>query len=290
MKKVLQTTLVYLALTSGAIIYALSIALLLNPLGLAPGGVSGIAIIINKLTGLSTGVMMFLINVPLMLIAIIKFGPKFFFETSYVIAISSITTDFLALWTKGASIITDDRLLAAFAGGALMGIGIGIVFRAGATTGGTDILVKLLRRKYKHINTGTIFFLSDLLIIAISAFAFNDIELALYALISVFINGKVVDIVLYGFDGGKLVYIISDTGDEISKRLLNELETGVTVTDGVGAYSGTTKHVLLCAVKNNAFPKLRRIVKEEDKAAFVIVTGTTEVIGEGYKSIEKEEL
>ncbi len=277
-------------MTLGGLLYAIAIAIFLNPLELAPGGVSGIAIIINSLTGISTGLMIFVFNIPLIVIAFIKFGKEFCFSTVYVIGVYSTATDIISKLTEGKAIITSDPLLAAFAGGALMAIGIGIVFRAGSSTGGTDILIKLLRRRYRHINTGTIFFLFDLAVIAVSAVAFKNIEVALYALITVFIDSKVLDFVLYGLDRGKLVYIISDHGEAIAKRLLIELDTGVTFTEGSGAYSGEAKRILMCAVKNHSFPKLRQIVKEEDGSAFIIVSDTAEIIGEGHKPIEKEEL
>ncbi len=277
-------------MTLGGLLYAIAIAIFLNPLELAPGGVSGIAIIINSLTGISTGLMIFVFNIPLIVIAFIKFGKEFCFSTVYVIGVYSTATDIISKLTEGKAIITSDPLLAAFAGGALMAIGIGIVFRAGSSTGGTDILIKLLRRRYRHINTGTIFFLFDLAVIAVSAVAFKNIEVALYALITVFIDSKVLDFVLYGLDRGKLVYIISDHGEAIAKRLLIELDTGVTFTEGSGAYSGEAKRILMCAVNNHSFPKLRQIVKEEDGSAFIIVSDTAEIIGEGHKPIEKEEL
>ncbi len=277
-------------MTFGALLYATAIALFLNPLELAPGGVSGIAIIINSLTGFSTGLMIFIFNLPLMVIAFIKFGKDFCFSTVYVISVYSTATDIISKLSGGKAIITSDPLLAAFAGGALMAIGIGIVFRSGGSTGGSDILIKLLRRRYRHINTGTIFFVFDLAVIAISAIAFRNIEIALYALLTVFIDSRVLDFVLYGLDRGKLVYIISNRENEIANRLLTELDTGVTFTEGAGAYSGKPKRILMCAVKNHNFPKLRQIVKEEDGNAFIIVSDTTEIIGEGHKPIEKEEL
>ncbi len=277
-------------MTLGGLLNAIAIAIFLNPLELAPGGVSGIAIIINSLTGISTGLMIFVFNLPLIIIAFLKFGKDFCFSTVYVISIYSTATDVISKFTSGRAIITSDPLLAAFAGGALMAIGIGIVFRAGSSTGGSDILIKLLRRRYKHINTGTIFFLFDLAVIAFSALVFKNIEVALYALITVFIDSRVLDFVLYGLDRGKLVYIISDHGEIIAKRLLTEIDTGVTFTEGAGAYSGEVKRILMCAVKNHNFPKLRLIVKEEDENAFIIVSDTAEIIGEGHKPIGKEEL
>ncbi len=290
MKKFVSVFLKILVMTLGALIYSVSISLFLNPLGLAPGGVSGIAIIINKLTGTSTGLMIFIFNIPLMILALIKFGKKYFFSTLYVISVYSTATDIIARFTNDQPVITENPLLAAFAGGALSAIGIGLVFRMGASTGGTDIIIKMLRRRYKHINTGTIFFALDLIIIFLSAAAFKDIEIALYALIAVFVSSRVLDFVLYGLDRGKLVYIISDKSEVIAKRLLIEVDTGVTLTDSTGAYSGATKQVIMCAVKNHTFPKLQAIVKDEDSSAFIIVSDTAQVIGEGHKSIYTEDL
>ncbi len=290
MKKFLSLALRIIMLTLGALLYAVSISVFLNPLNLAPGGVSGIAIIINSLTGFSTGLMIFLFNLPLMVIAFIKFGKDFCFSTLYVVGVYSTATDIISKLTDGKAVITDDPLLAAFAGGALMAVAIGIVFRSGGSTGGSDILIKMLRRRYRHINTGTIFFGFDLVVIAASAVAFKNIEVALYALITVFISSRLLDFVLYGLDRGKLVYIISDHGQVIANRLLVELDTGVTFTEGSGAYSGASKRILMCAVKNHNFPKLRQIVKDEDKNAFIIVSDTAEIIGEGHKPIEKEDL
>lgn len=289
-KQTMETIKRFGMLTVGAFIYALAIALFLNPLQLAPGGLSGISIIINSFTGFSTGALFFLLNVPLMILALIKFGSKFFFGTGYVVISSSLMTDAIILLAKGKPLITSNLLLAGFSGGTLLALGIGIVFRAGATTGGTDILVKLLRRKYGQINTGTIFFAVDFVVIAASAIAFHNIEIALYAVITIFVESCVLDLVLYGLDKGKLVYVISSQNESISKRILYELDSGVTTVNGIGAYSGDERTIILCAIKNHSFPKLRKIVKEEDSGAFLIVSNTTEVFGNGYKPIDKEDL
>jgi len=290
MKKVFSEVFRYFMLTVGSAIYALAIAIFLDPLTLAPGGVSGIAIIINTLWHIPTGTLILCINIPLMIIALVKFGKRFFFSTAYVTVVSSITIDVIEKMTNGKPIITEDLLLASIAGGACLAIGIGIVFRSGGTTGGSDIVIKLLRQKYRHLNTGTIFFVFDLAVISVSAIAFKNIEIALFALISVFISSRVLDFVLYGLDRNKLVYIISDKSKIIATRLMNELEIGVTYVNGEGAYTGKEKQIILCAVKNQTFPKLKKIVKDEDKLSFLIVSDATSIFGEGYKAIDKEEL
>lgn len=277
-------------LTVGAFMFALAVSLFLNPLKLAPGGISGISVIINRLTGFPTGTMLLILNIPILIIAFFKFGYKLFLSTMYVLGIQAIFTDLIMAYTGGRPIITENLLLAGVAGATIMAIGIGTIFRCGGTTGGVDIIVKMLRKKYRHINTGTIFFVADFCVIVLSAIAFRDIEIALYALIVIFINSRVLDFVLYGMNHSKLVYIISDNYETISKRLTNELDLGATILRGEGAYTGRTKNMLLCAVKNHAFPDLRRMVREEDPKAFLIVSDTTEIFGEGYDPIEKEEL
>ena len=274
----------------GAIVYASGVALFLDPLSLAPGGISGLSIIIGKISGIPTSILYFAFNVPLLLIAWRKFGFRLLSSTILVIISISATMGVVNFFTNGAPIITENKLLAGVAGGVMIATGIGLVFRMGATSGGVDIIVKLLRLKFKHINTGTIFFATDMMIIALSAILFKDIELALYALVAVFVNSKVIDFVLYGTNRSKLVYIISDAEKEIAERVTHELDLGATIIKGEGAYTGKEKNLLMCAVKTHSFPKLRKLVKDVDRHAFMIVSDTTEIFGEGYQAIDKEDL
>jgi len=290
MKKVFSEILRYLLLTLGSMIFAVAITLFLNPLGLAPGGVSGIAIIVNHLTGLPTGTVSLCINIPLMIIAFFKFGKRFFFSTAYVTILSSLAIDTVAKFTNNQPIITDNPLLAGVAGGVCLALSVGTIFHAGGSTGGSDIVIKVLRKKYKYLNTGTIFFCFDLCVIAASAIAFKNIELALYALIVIFVISRVLDFILYGLDKCKLVYIISDKSEELALRITKDLDLGVTFIDGEGGYSGKEKRILLCAVRNQQFPKLKKAVKDEDNKAFIIVSNASSVYGEGHQAIDKEEL
>lgn len=276
----------YVIITVASFIYAVAVSLFLDPNSLAPGGVTGISIIFNRLTGLETGTWIFIINIPIMLLGAWKFGIRFILSTFYCTAITSFFTNILA--HVGA--LTDDLLLASVVGGSLQAVAIGWVFKAGATTGGTDIIVKVLRIKFPYLKTGSIFFITDAVIVTTSAFVFRDINKALYAGMVVFITSTVLDIVLYGRDGAKLIYIISDKSEIITKRLLEELDVGATYVNGSGAYSGVEKRVIMCVIKKQLSPKAEEIVKQEDPVAFMIVTSASEIFGEGYKSILSEKL
>lgn len=171
-----------------------------------------------------------------------------------------------------------------------MAVSLGMVFKAGATSGGTDIIVKLLRLRLPHLKTGLLFLLTDAVIVTASAFVFKDIDTALYAGLVVVINSVLLDVVLYGRDGAKMFFIISDRHREIGNRLLEELDISATYISGRGAYSGMDKDVILCIVKKHLSPKLEEIVRQEDPRAFTIITSATEIYGEGYKSIFSQKL
>lgn len=270
----------YGMITAGSILFAIAISLFIDPNNLAPGGVTGIAIIVNHYINLSTGTVTFLVNIPLLLIGVWKFGIKFFISTIVATCMGSVFIDVLA--PIGA--LTDDRILCAVAGGALIGISLGLIFKAGATTGGTDIVARLLKLKLPHVETGKLFILVDTLIVVASAVAFRDIEVAMYAGICVFVTGKMFDVVLYGAAGAKLVFVISDKEEEIAKRFMNELDSGVTYVHGIGAYTDSNKRIIMCALKKQLLPKAEDIVKEIDLNAFIIITSANEIVGEGYRS------
>ncbi len=276
----------YLIITLASLGYAAAVSLFVDPNNMAPGGVTGIAIIINRVLPVETGTLIFLLNIPILLFAIWKFGIKFTISTIYALSLISVFTNILSSF--GAA--TDDILLAALAGGALTAVSIGLILKAGATTGGMDIIVKWLRIKLPHLKTGVIFFFVDVIIVSISGIIFHDIEAALYAAIAVIVSSVVLDIVLYGKDEAKLIYVISDKAEKITVRLLDELNVGVTHIEGRGAFSGKEKKVLMCAVKKTISPQIEVIVKEEDAEAFMIITRATEVFGEGYKSYFSERI
>ena len=171
-----------------------------------------------------------------------------------------------------------------------MALAIGWVFKAGATTGGIDIIIKVLRLKIPHLKTGSLYLMMDAAVVTLSAFVFKDIDRALYAGGVVLVASFLLDVVLYGRDEAKLIYIISDKSENIAKRLLEELDIGVTYMQGSGAYSGKDKKVIMCVMRKPLSPKAEEIVKQEDHQAFMIVTSAMEIYGEGYKSYFSEKL
>ena len=263
-----------------SIIYAVGISLFLDPNNLAPGGVTGISVILNRLTGAPTGTIYFLINIPIVILGIWKFGFQFMGKTAFAVMMTSFFTNLFV----GMGAFTDDPILAALFGSVLMATGIGLIFRTGATTGGTDIIIKIIRQHFPYLKTGFLFQCTDVIIVAISGLVFKNVNTALYALIAVLINGKALDYVLYGGDEAKMVYIITSKPNEIGKQIMNEIESGVTYLHGTGGWTGDEKKVMFCVVRRTQGPQVEELVKELDPQAFMIVTSANEIYGEGYKS------
>lgn len=276
----------YVVITIAAFLYAASVSLFLDPNRLAPGGVTGISIILNKVINVETGTLVMLINIPILIIGTWKFGFRFILSTIYCTSLTSIFIN--ALQPIGP--ITEDPFLAALAGGALMAVGLGLVFKSGATTGGTDIIVKILRVHLPHLKTGSLFLILDAVVVLVSALVFKNIDVAMYAGLVVLINSTLLDVVLYGRDGAKMIFIISDKHEIIAKRLLEDLDLGVTYMSGAGAYSGKEKKVIFCVMRKQLSPKVEEIVRSEDPGVFMIVSSATEIFGEGYKNIFSERL
>lgn len=286
-KKIGKKFMGYVLMTLACFCYAVGISLFVEPNNIASGGVTGIAIILNKAIGGSTGIWFFVINIPILLIGMWKFGFKFLMSTVYCTTIISVFTDLLSHY---GSPLTNDVLVATIAGGMLTAIGMGGVFKAGATTGGMDIVVKLCKLKFPYMKTGSLFLIMDFLVVLASAFVFQDIDRAFYSAMEVFVTSTLLDLVLYGKDGAKLIYIISDKSEKIAARLLDELNIGVTYMEGQGAYSGREKKVIMCVTKKQIAPRAEEIVKEEDPNTFMIVSSASEIYGQGYKSYFSEKL
>lgn len=265
-------------------LYSAGVALFLDPNNLAPGGVTGVSILLNRLIHIETGTLILVLNIPLLIIAWKKFGWRFVVGTlSALVLISTFTNVF-----ERFEPITKDMLLAAVAGGICIAVGLGTVLKSGLTTGGTDIVVRLLRLKHPHIKTGSLFLIVDLIVISGSLLVFRDFEKAMYAVIAIMITSWVLDLVLYGKDEAKLIYIISDEPDKIAKQFMEELDMGVTYLEGVGAYTEKNKKIIMCVVKKRIAPKVEEVVKLTDTNAFMIVTSASEIFGEGYKSYHAE--
>lgn len=278
----------YLLITIGALLYAIGTSLFTDPNNIAPGGLTGAAIVLNRIVPFGTGAWFMVMNIPILFLAIYKFGIRFTISTVYSTLIISLFTDILAKYFMGFAVY--DVVLGDIFGSVFLAIGIGLTFKSHATTGGTDVIIKVLRQKYPHIKTGVLFLLVDAFVITFAGFVLKDIKVVLYSILSVAITSYVIDVVLYGRDEAKFIYIISDNTDKITQRLLEELDVGVTHVFGQGAYSGEDKKVIMCAIKKRLSPLAEDIVREEDPEAFMIVTSATEIFGEGYKSYFDERI
>ena len=280
--KVLRWIVDIILVIIGAGLYATGLHSFATPNNIASGGVGGISIIINELTGISVGIMYGAINVPLVIIGLIFLGKKMMIKTVISVAVITTATDFLLPYLNVPMYSDGDKILAAIFGGIFFGTGMGLVYLREGTTGGTDIINKLINRKFPHFSMGVIMLATDAVVIVASMIVFGTIEAGLYSMISIFIASKVMDMILYGSFEGKMLLIFSDKYEMISDYIMTSLERGVTYLDGTGAYSKEEKHVICCAVHKNEYSKVKRKVKEIDPKAFIIITNAGEVLGMGF--------
>lgn len=283
--KVFKFIVRYVCITLAALLYAVGISLFLNPNNLAPGGVSGIAIILKRLFPFMPGIgmLIFIINIPIMIVGAWKFGMKFILSTIYSLVVSSVLIDVIPMLSNIKS-VTSEPMLAAIIGGASFGLAMGIMFRMETTTGGMDIIVKIIRQKKPHLKTGQIYLALDVVVLVASAFAFHNIEVALFAAIAIYVSSIVMDKAIYIGDQATLVFIISERRKMIAVRMLQELDVGVTFIKGMGAYSNANTEIIMCVMRKQTLVKVRNILKEMDSDAFMIVSSANEVFGEGFKS------
>lgn len=262
----------------GSAIVALAFNLFLLPNRIASGGVSGISTIIYDVFGITPAYTQWAFNIPLFIAGIVLLGG---FKYGAKTLVGTLFLPFVVFLTQSIAPPTQDPLLGALFGGIGVGLGLGIVFRSNSSTGGTDLAAQIIH-KYTGLSLGGCVFIIDGLIVATSALVFN-IELALYALIALYITGKTIDIVQMGVDYAKVALIISEKHEELKVGILNDVDRGVTKMEGYGGYTDNKRPVLLCVVNQNEVTKLKQIVKQIDPAAFVIVANATEVLGEGFK-------
>ena len=270
----------------GAAFYGAGISLFIDPNDFAPGGISGLSIILNRVIPLDTGTLFLLINIPIMIFGAWKFGKRFILRTLFAIVLVSFFTNLFIRFKP----LTTDPMLAAVFGGGVVAIGIGMVLRSGATTGGTDVIIKYLRIKKPYLRTGTLFLIFDAVIIGTGWLVFQNLDVILYSAVSAMVTSQVLDLVLYGKDEANLIYIISDVSEKITERILDEMQIGVTHLQGSGGYRRKDKQIILCVVKKQSAYRIEEIVKQEDEKAFMIVTSASEIYGEGYKSYFGEKL
>lgn len=282
-KSALSIVVKYLIIVVGSLIFAASFQFFLYPNSIVSGGVTGIAQIINRLTGLPVGVLSIIMNVPLFIIAWRHFGLDFIVSSFVAMTLFSVFVDVFAVLNIA---VTDDAMLASIIGGVIKGIGLGMIYYVGSTTGGIDIVVRLARRRYPHINFGTLMLVMDAVIVAAYAFIFKIYDSAMYSLICMFVMSKVVDLVLYGLDNSSICYIISAHSEDIVKEItFGELHRGVTLLSGEGAYTHEKRPVVMCVIKRPQIAAIRRLVRTLDPNAFLIVTDAKNVFGKGFDSI-----
>ena len=272
----------------GSMIYAVSVNAFTAPNQIAPGGVTGISTMLNYLFDTPIGVMTLVINLPIVLWGIIEIGYQLVAKTLVAIAVSSIAIDIFSLFIPPYH---GDAILVAIFGGVLEGLGLSLVFIRGATTGGTDLIARLLNHRFRHIPLGKLMMAVDGVIVVISAFVFGRIENAMYACIVIFVATSLIDRILYGVDigTGKIFYVLSPCAHQIGNRIMGELDRGITYISATGGYSNIPSQMLFCAVRRFEVYKVNEIIREEDRDAFVIVGDAGEISGEGFRSPKPED-
>ncbi|GBF35554.1 hypothetical protein DCCM_4683 [Desulfocucumis palustris] len=273
----------FIGVSAGVILTALGLDMFLIPNKIAAGGVSGIATVLHYVAGAPVGMTMLALNVPLFLMGIYRLGLKFGFRSLYGTISLSILVDILS---SHLPVLTREPMLASVFGGVLTGLGLGLTFRFRGTTGGTDLAAAILRT-YTGANVGQLLFMVDAMVVLAAGIAFNSWELAMYALITIFVTSWLIDLVQEGMSYAKAFFIISDRSDAIGQSVLQQLDRGATALKGRGMYTGDEKDVLLVVVNRSQVTLLKDLVYRLDPKAFVILADVHQVLGEGFKPLVK---
>ena len=271
----------YLGVTLGVILTAIALDAFLVPAKIAAGGLSGVATILYHMFQWPVGLVMLVLNIPLFIWSILRLGWRYTVNSIFGTVALSVFVDLLVPYIP---VVTEDLLLASLYGGVLMGIGLGIVFRFNSTTGGTELLAAILRT-YVGINIGQLLFIIDGLVVVWAGLVFRSAELAMYALITIFLASWIIDLVIEGFSSAKAFMIITKRADAISQAIIGELDRSATSWKAKGMYSGREQEVLISVVGRAEVTRLKKIVKEEDPTAFIILADVHEVLGEGFKEL-----
>jgi len=271
----------------GCALFGLSFNLFLQPNGLNSGGISGLAMVIAEVTGLDmVGTISMLINLPLFAIGGIKLGRRFFFGSLFGMVLLSVFIDVFTF----VPMTQLEPLVAALYGGAICGFGLGLVFSTGYTTGGSDIVVRLIKRKKPHMQIGVLSICFDAVIAALTGIVFKDLSKTLYSGVSIFLCGQVIDAVVYRFDYSKVALIITKYHDEVVQSIAGQLHRGATLLHGEGAYLHHDTKVILTAVKRHQVAELKALVVDIDSDAFIIVQEAHQVLGDGFTRYSKDAL
>lgn len=271
----------YLVMILGAAVYALSVSFFTAPNEIAPGGITGLATMLNHLFYTPIGITALVFNIPLLIWGAIESGRRFIIRTMIMTALVSVLIDVFSLFGIAYH---GDLIIASIFGGILSGTGLGLIFLRGGSTGGTDIIARNLNRRFPYFSIGTIVLLSDAIVVALSAIVYGSIENALYAVIAIFTSSKLIDAVVFGLsrDNGKLLIIITSLPDDVAAVLTGRVNRGVTVLSAKGGFSHSAKGVILCAVRPHDAYRVNSAVMETDPAAFIITTTATAISGLGF--------
>ncbi len=274
----------YLGLTIGVVLTAIALDAFLVPAKIAAGGLSGVATILYHMLEWPVGLVMLVLNIPLFIWSILRLGWRYTVNSIFGTVALSVFVDLLVPYIP---VVTEDLLLASLYGGVLMGIGLGMVFRFNSTTGGTELLAAILRT-YVGINIGQLLFIIDGIVVLWAGLVFRSAELAMYALITIFLASWIIDLVIEGFSSAKAFMIITKRADAISQAIIKELDRSATAWKARGMYSGREQEVLISVVGRSEVTRLKKIVREEDPVAFIILADVHEVLGEGFKELEPQ--
>lgn len=285
--KVWSTLLDILKTAIGCALFAIGFDLFLMPGGMNAGGLSGLAMVFVQLAGFgSVGIITALMNIPLFILAGMKIGKKFFAGSLLGMAFSSLFIDLFALFP----VPEVEPLIGALYGGVICGAGLGFVFAAGVSTGGSDIIVRLLKLRWRHVPIGVINICFDACVAVLTGLVYREINSALYSGIAIFISGKIIDMVVYSFDYSKVALIITDHSARVADAISQKLDRGATYLHGEGSYSHKATKVVLTAVKKQQVAELKELVMEIDPNAFVIVQEAHQVLGDGFIRYSKDSL
>ena len=266
----------YAQIILGALVGGAAYPLFMTPNKIAPGGITGIATILNHLFHWPVGTVTLIMNIPLFLISYRAMGRIFAFRSLVATLFFTLFIDVLPLQP-----MTTDPLLGALYGGVMLGAGLGLIMRGGATTGGSDMVARMVNKRFQFISTGSFLFAIDFAVVVSAGFLIGATE-ALYSLICIFLSARIMDTIIIGFSSNKACFIISSRWQEISDRIMRDMDRGVTQLTARGAYTGAERPTLLCVIGRSEIMALKRILREEDEKAFVIIVEAHEAIGDGF--------
>ena len=276
-----ERMMAYLQIVLGCLIGGSAYPMFLVPNNIAPGGLTGVATILNYLFQWPVGTVSLLMNIPLFIVSWHTMGKVFAARSLIATVLFSLAIDLIQIRP-----VTTDPLLGTLYGGVLLGAGLGLIMRGQATTGGTDMVARMVHRRWSFVSVGTFLFAIDFLVV-IAAGLLMGVSEALYALICIFVSSKVIDVVMIGLTSNKACYIITTRWEQVSARILSEMDRGATLLTARGAYSNTDRPVILCVTSRTEVPRLKLIVREEDETAFMFITEAHEALGEGFSNLSE---